>query len=434
MRATALEVYETIKGSGYSIDSALELSEGMKKIEDFPKLSLEQRKQLDKLLSPAVKEVAIGPKKSSVSVGGDEVLYRHELRFMNKTAVFIGIDDSMSPAEVRKRIAFVSDFFAERIGQELRLDGIAIRFSSGAPDRFKRTIESVINGFKGPIIISAPRLKDIEPIIPLMKNMRPLINLEKEDAEKASDLAEKHILSLVLRSDDPKILADRSGKLERKGFDRIVFDASAGGIRKTILNHTSIRELAVIGKKDYGYPLISFLDEKTPYEESLYACILISRYSGILVLNTIEPFALLPVLTLRQGIYSDPRIQPRVAPGIYKVGEPTKDAPLLLTSNFALTYHSVLGDLEKGKVSCFILALDTEGLAVTVSLAADKMTAKAVKDALERYNANHLVSHKKLIIPGFASRLAEGISEETGWQVLVGPNDSSALPDYLKKY
>jgi acetyl-CoA decarbonylase/synthase complex subunit gamma len=43
------------------------------------------------------------------------------------------------------------------------------------------------------------------------------------------------------------------------------------------------------------------------------------------------------------------------------------------------------------------------------------------------------VKHRKLIIPGKAARLSGEIQEISGWEVLVGPRDSSEIPKYLQK-
>jgi acetyl-CoA decarbonylase/synthase complex subunit gamma len=93
----------------------------------------------------------------------------------------------------------------------------------------------------------------------------------------------------------------------------------------------------------------------------------------------------------------------------------------------------VLGDLEKAKIPSYILPIDTSGLAVTVSVAADILTAQKVKEALERTKVGEKVDCKKIIIPGFAARLKESIEETTGWTVIVGPQDSSQIPEFLKK-
>jgi acetyl-CoA decarbonylase/synthase complex subunit gamma len=42
------------------------------------------------------------------------------------------------------------------------------------------------------------------------------------------------------------------------------------------------------------------------------------------------------------------------------------------------------------------------------------------------------VKHRKLIIPGYVAVMSGKLEEETGWEILVGPKESSVLPAYLK--
>jgi len=43
------------------------------------------------------------------------------------------------------------------------------------------------------------------------------------------------------------------------------------------------------------------------------------------------------------------------------------------------------------------------------------------------------VKHRKLIIPGKAARLSGEIEDASGWEVMVGPRDSSDIPKFLKE-
>ena len=42
------------------------------------------------------------------------------------------------------------------------------------------------------------------------------------------------------------------------------------------------------------------------------------------------------------------------------------------------------------------------------------------------------MEHRKIIIPGLIAVMSGKLEEESGWQVLVGPRESSAIPSYLK--
>ena len=145
-------------------------------------------------------------------------------------------------------------------------------------------------------------------------------------------------------------------------------------------------------------------------------------------------YRLLPLLMLRNNIYTDPRKPVSVDPGIYAICSPDKSSPVCMTSNFALTYYTVVGDVESSGTSCNVLVVDTEGLAVEPAMAGNKLTPEVVMEAITSSKLKDRVEHKKLIIPGMAARIAGDIEEKTGWVVMVGPLDSSDIPGYVEEH
>jgi len=255
--------------------------------------------------------------------------------------------------------------------------------------------------------------------------------------------ARKYNASIALRSADIKELVETGKKISSDNFKDIVFDpitSTGAGLPDSVDRYTVLRKGAAKGIKEYGFPLMGiasavYENRKDPttcaYEESLLAGLLICRYASIIVMRTTEPWALLPVFTLRQSLYADPSTEPCVEAKAYTVGTPGRDSPLIVTSNFALTYYSVSEDLEAAGISAYVLAVDTGGLAVTVALAAEKLTAQSIKEALN--SVKDLVNHKKVIIPGAAAQLKTDLEKSTGWTVLTGPQDSSGLSEFLKR-
>jgi acetyl-CoA decarbonylase/synthase complex subunit gamma len=142
---------------------------------------------------------------------------------------------------------------------------------------------------------------------------------------------------------------------------------------------------------------------------------------------------LLPTVILRQNIYTDPRKPVAVETGLKVFGTPDENSPVMFTTNFALTYYTVASDIESGKIDCYLLVVDTEGIAVDSAVAGRKLTAEKVAEAIKASGIENKVKHKKLIIPGKAARLSGEIEELSGWQVLVGPRDSSDIPKFLQE-
>jgi len=120
-----------------------------------------------------------------------------------------------------------------------------------------------------------------------------------------------------------------------------------------------------------------------------------------------------------------------VEPGLRIFGEPDANSPLLLTTNYALTYFTVESDIKSAKLNCYLLVVDTEGISVESAVAGRYLTAQKTADIIKESEIEQKVKHRHLIIPGMAARLSGEIEDLTGWRVLVGPRDSSGIPKYV---
>jgi len=448
-RATALQIYKHLpkKDCGRCKEKtcmayAMKLSAGQKAPADCPLLTKKQRKDIEELIEPAVHAVTIGSG-NEITIGGEEVLYRHEYRYVNPTALFIEVSDNMIAAEIENRLEFIKNFQPERLGKKQRLDGICVKCTSGDKARFAETVEWIARKYDGPLILYAEIPDHMLAAVLTVKDRKPLIYAASPANWKdMKRIAKKFNTSLALHSTDPEALRRTAKQISSNGFSDLVLDPGISwgkDLPATVDKLTLLRKSAAGGIKEAGYPLMGstttvYENRKDPeacaYDESLLAGLLVCRYASLIIMRTIEPWALLPVMTLRQSLYSDPSVEPSVEAKLYPVGTPDRNSPLIVTTNFSLTYYSVAKDLEGAGISAHILVIDTGGLAVTVALAAEKLTAQAIKEALN--NVKDTVGHKKAVIPGAAAQLKTDLETASGWTVLTGPQDSSALPAFLK--
>ena len=93
----------------------------------------------------------------------------------------------------------------------------------------------------------------------------------------------------------------------------------------------------------------------------------------------------------------------------------------------------VEGEVEASRVPSYIMVVDTEGTSVLTAYSGDKLNEKVVGEALKKNNVADLVKHKKLVIPGYVAVMSGKVEEETGWEVIVGPRESSMLPKFLQE-
>jgi acetyl-CoA decarbonylase/synthase complex subunit gamma len=165
---------------------------------------------------------------------------------------------------------------------------------------------------------------------------------------------------------------------------------------------------------------------------ALDACAMVCKYAAVLISDAWEPQLLLPILTTRQNIYTDPQKPVQVEAKMYEIGEVSPISPLLVTTNFSLSYYSVESEVEASRIPCRILAVNTEGTSVLTSWASDKFNPKTIAAAMKASGADQKVSHKRVVIPGLVAVLSAPLEEESGWKVLVGPKEASGIGPYLK--
>ncbi|MEM0095096.1 MAG: acetyl-CoA decarbonylase/synthase complex subunit gamma [Candidatus Bathyarchaeia archaeon] len=407
-------------------------------------------KQLKEMLKPAVKEVVIGTGEKAVKIGGKLVMYRHELTYFNPTAIAIDVTDEMSEDEILSRIKRVEEFRFEYIGQTLKLDMIAVRSTSNDPDKFKATVRKVAENTKLPMVLCSLNPTVLEAGLMAAPKTRPLLYAATKDNWR--DMAELALMYgcplTVFAPGNLKLLKSLVKTFVEYGVQDLVLDPGtfAGeGLADTLNNFTMIRRAAckhgdeLLGFPLMGVPMTVWLDsaglaqEIVKWREAYLAAMLIVRFADILIMHSLDGWALLPNVVLRANIYTDPRKPVAVEPGLRVFGAPDENSPVMFTTNFALTYYTVASDLESAKINAYLLVVDTEGLAVDSSVAGRKLTAEKIAEALKASGLENKVKHRKLIIPGKAARLSGEIEELSGWQVIVGPRDSSEIPKFLQE-
>jgi len=404
--------------------------------------------QLKEMLKPPVKEIVVGEGEKAVKLGGKLIMYRHEFTYFNPTAIAIDVTDEMPEEELLSRIKQIEQFSYEYIGYTLKLDMIAVRSTSGDPEKFKETVKKVIENTNLPLILCTLNANVAEAGLMAAPKARPLLYAATIDNWK--DIAELALMyncpMVVSAPNDLSMLASLTKTLLAYGVQDLVLDPGTfanEGLANTLNNFTMLRRAACkAGEELVGFPLMGVpmaawmdkgevADEVVKWREAYLASMLIVRFADILVMHSADGWSLLPNVVLRQNIYTDPRKPVAVEPGLKEFGTPDENSPVLFTTNFALTYYTVASDIENSKTSAYLIVVETEGSAVDSGVAGRKLTAEKVADAIKETGIENKVKHRKIIIPGKASRISGEIEELSGWKVQVGPRDSSEIPKYI---
>jgi acetyl-CoA decarbonylase/synthase complex subunit gamma len=400
------------------------------------------------LLKPAVKAVEVGIGDKAVTLGGEYVLYRHEFTYFNLPSIAIDVSDEMTSEEFEARIKIADEFEYEYIGMPLTLDMVAVRSTSNDPARFEAAVRKAAGLTEMPMVLCALTPDVMKTALSSVGMKRPLIYAAtKDNWKEMADLALTYNCPLVISAPfDLDSLKGLARTLNEYGVEDIVLDPGTQwdeGISKTLDNFTILRWDAINEEEEYlGFPLlgapIAAWTEKTDdplineWNEAMLTSALIARYSDLLVVHSVSGWSLLPLVFLRQNIYTDPRKPVSVEAGVFNYGNPDENSPVLLTTNFALTYYTVASDIEGAKMDCYLVVVDSEGLSVESAVAGRKLTADTIAEALATFEVGDLVKHRHLIIPGRAARLSGEIQETSGWTVSVGPLDSSGAAKFVE--
>ena len=357
-------------------------------------------KQLSEMLKPAVKELSVGVGDSAVTVGGKLVMYRHEFTYFNPTAIAIDITDEMSEEEILGRVKKTQEFTYTYIGNELKLQMVAVRSTSSDPEKFKAAVKKVAENTNLPLILCSFDPAILESGLMAIPKGRPLIYAATKDNWK--DMAELALMYncplAVSAPNDLTLLRSLVKTLKEYGVEDLVLDPGtfpSQGLGDTVNDFTMIRRAACnMGDDLVGYPLIgtpivawtepASSPTVSTWKEAQVASMLVTRYADILIMHSTEGWALLPLTILRQNIYTDPRKPVAVEAGLRTFGTPDENSPVLMTTNFALTYYTVAQDIESSGTDSYLLVVDSEGTAVDSGVAGRKMTAETVAEAIKK--------------------------------------------------
>ncbi|MGB9620362.1 MAG: acetyl-CoA decarbonylase/synthase complex subunit gamma, partial [Armatimonadota bacterium] len=321
----------------------------------------------------------------------------------------------------------------ERVGEKIAVDMIAVEDVSGDPAKFKAAA-SAAAGTGLALILMSGRPTSLAAALEVCADQRPLLHkATAENWEEMARLAKDNSCPLAVDASDLGTAAELTQKIVSAGVQDLVLDVTAGSFAATLQALTKVRRLAL--RKNFrplGYPCMAIPSSRDQDVALAEAASYVAKYAGIVVTDATEPWQILPILTVRMNIYTDPRKPVQVEPKLYEIGAVTDKSPLLLTTNFSLTYYTVEGDVEASRVPSFIGVIDTEGTSVLTAWASEKLTAEKAARFLNSEEVKSRVSHGKVVIPGYVAVMSGKLEDESGWKVIVGPRESSGIPKFLK--
>lgn len=443
MALTGVEIFKLLPktnckkcGHPTCLAFAMKLAQRQASLDACPDVSEEAKRVLGEASAPPVRPITFGAGDRAVKMGEETVLFRHEKKFVNPSAFAVEIKDTMSGDEINNIVEGVLNSEIDRVGQKLKIDAIFISNASNDAGKFESAVKTVAGKAPAvPLILSTSNPAAAEAALKAAADKRPILyGADESNADAMANLAKTFKVTLGVTARCLDALPALTEKIKGLGVDDMVIDPGARTAKEIIQDNTLIRRAAV--KKNFkalGYPVITFAQRDDNMLELLIAALGVAKYSSIIVMSSIEKWKNLALFTMRQNIYTDPQVPMQVEQKIYKVGEPTPESPLMITTNFSLTYFIVSGEVENSKVPCRLAVMDCEGLSVLTGWAAGKFTASKIAQFLQESGIENELKNKELIIPGYVAILSGAIEEKLpGWKVTVGPREANALPAFLK--
>ena len=406
---------------------AMKLAQKQAKLSQCPYVEEESKAKLEASAAPPIRLITLTADGRKLEVGNETVLFRHEKTFYHQPGLFVRVKDTQSDAADVARA--VSEYKVDYVGIDLTLDGIAVEAAGGD---FAAAVETVKQASKLPLILLTEDPALAEAGLKAAQGTRPLLWAATPDNwETMAKVAREHNAALAVRVEggDLDALAALAEQVKGAGVEDIVLDPGVRDYASSLAVFTQLRRLALKkNERKVGYPLIAFAGD-----DPLLAGQHIAKYGGFIVLDSFSPGTVYPLLVMRANIFTDPQKPIQVQPGIYEINNPGPDDPLMVTTNFSITYFAVANEVESSGLPGWLLVADAEGMSVLTAWAAGKFDAERIAKSVKTTSAADKLNHQRLVIPGHVAVLMGELEEELpGWEINVGPREAVDLPNYLK--
>jgi acetyl-CoA decarbonylase/synthase complex subunit gamma len=441
MALSGLDIYKLLpktncKKCGFQtcLAFAMQLAKKAVALDQCPSVTEDVRAALEAASLPAIRLVSVGSGERSFAVGHETVLFRHEEKFRHPTAIGIVMDAGAAPAALKSAVDRANALSFERVGQTISVDMAAVEETTPGPEIFVASVKIVMATCRLALAVIPKTIESLKAVLEVSASARPLVVWRSStDIETAAGLCREARVPFSWTGDSLEALAGTAQKLVAAGSSDLVLELTAASSGERLWQLTQARRCAIRkGERRLGFPTLVEIREEDPARAAMGASMAIMKYASIVLLKTATAEHILPLLTLRQNIFTDPQKPLQVEAKVYTVGAAGPDAPLLITTNFSLTYFTVLGEIEASRVPSHLICVDTEGMSVLTAWAAEKFNAERIADVLLKFKCSEVVGHRRLIIPGYVAVLSGELEERTSWQILVGPREASGIPAFLK--
>jgi len=421
-------------GSNTCLAFAMKLAAQKAELSECPYASDEAKQVLGAASEPPVRKIEIGMDKS-FTMGEETVLYRHEKTFVNQTAIAININDTDDEADAVKTLETIKGYQLERVGELLTIDAVSVTCKSGDAARFAECCKKAHEATGLPLVIVSDNEVALAAAAVAVKGSRSIIaSATPETADTLVKVAAENGHALGVTAPNLNELVALTTRIKEGGFNDMVLQFQTFSLAERFQVNSIARRAALKDSyKPLGYPSLNIVPASDLLEESVEAVNEISKYGGICVLPKFDAAQLVTLMSLRQNVYTDPQKPIQVEPKLYEVGEPTKDSPVFVTTNFSLTYFIVSGEIENSGLNAWLVIPECEGMSVLTAWAAGKFSGSSIGKFCKEIDLENMVNSREIVIPGYVAQISGELEEcMPGWKVVVGTQEASDMESWVK--
>ncbi len=439
MALSGIQIYKMLpqtncKECGFPTCLAFAMKLAAKQVElsACPYVTEENKAQLAESSAPPIRLVTLKGADGEVKAGNEVVMYRHEKTFYNKPGLFIRVKSADGVAEA-------DAYKVNYVGMDFTVDGFAVEadtstsLSASSPAAYAETVKAVRAASGRPLILLSKNPDILQAGLAALPGEKPLLcGADASNWEKVAELAKASGCPLAVSADTIDGLAGLTEKIKAKGVEDLVLDPMTAHLGKSLAINTQLRRLALKNTRSVGYPILAFPCDAA--DELAAASQAIAKYAGFVVLSEFRPELLYALLVLRENIYTDPQKPIQVQPGIYEINAPKPESPVLVTTNFSITYFAVANEVEGSGLPAWLVVCDAEGMSVLTAWAAGKFDAERIAKAIKGFNIADKISQKRVVLPGHVAVLSGELEAELpDWEIRVGPREAVDLPAFMKQ-
>lgn len=419
-------------GSNTCLAFAMRLAAKKADLSECPYASEEAKQILGAESEPPVKGVRLGPA-ADKAIGEETVLYRHEKSFVHQTLLAINLNDT--DTDLQKTLEAIKDYRLERVGEVLTVDAVSVTQTQEDDTAFLTLVKNAVEITALPLIIKALNPQSSEAAAKIAKGTNSVLaGVTADNAEQMRKIAEDYGYILAVTTPEIDGVAALTAQLKESGFNNLLMEFKTHSLAEAFQTNSIARRAAIRQNiKPLGYATLKYIDSGNQMDDTVLAINEINKYGGICVLPYFDPAQLVALMTLRLNIYTDPQKPIQVEPKVYAIGEPNRDSPVFVTTNFSLTYFLVSGEIENSGISAWLVIPECEGMSVLTAWAAGKFSGAHIAKFIKEIGLEDMVDTRRITIPGYVSQISGELEESLpGWKVLVGPQEAADLEAYIK--